>query len=152
MPFKRISLFLLFMWSMTHLHGQTSTPLTISEAYIVLTIDTNNVTRADAAIAHHNFNAVPFCVNVLAFFSDTSNIDTIHIKVGHRLGGNDVADLSFAYRGGSIASSISNFQYMGNGFFACVAPRAVAAVTLYLEIWAEDKLGNTTAVYRTQVN
>lgn len=135
---------------LTQLQAQDT--LKILDASILLELDTVQLYVSPSNINPNNLDSLGFCVKVLAAFSDTSNIDSIHIKVGRTIGGSDVAHLSFAYNSGNPSSVLTNFLANETGFCVCVAPSAYNAYTLYLELWAEDKTGYTTPVYSTQVN
>lgn len=141
---------LAFIFGVTQLQAQDT--LQILNSFILLEVDTAQMHTLPTNINASNVNNISFCVKVVAVFSDTSDIDSVHIKVGRTLGGQDVANVSFAYNGGGITPVLPDFVPNEEGFCICVAPTAQSAHTLYLEIWADDKTGNTTPVYSMQVN
>lgn len=152
MPLKTF-LFGLFAWlyAMSVSYAQ-SNALTIEQAYLVINVDSAYQNSLPTAIHAHQLDSIPFHVKVVAYFSDTSIIDSVHFRVGRVLGGQDILAVSFAYKGGALPISLQEFIYSEGGFSSCVAESVLDAYTLYLEIWADDKMGNTTAVYRKQIN
>lgn len=126
--------------------------LKILDAFIVLELDTIQLYVSPSNINGNNLDSLGFCVKVSIEFSDTSNIDSVYLKVGRTLGAADVANLSFGYNGGNISPSIAGLVLDENGLCICVAPSEYDAYTLYLEVWADDKLGNATPVYSMKVN
>ena len=146
--FKKTILMQLFAFILGITQIQAQNSLQIVNSFILLELDTSQVqvpvTNPSA------LDSISFCVKVVALFSDTSAIDSIHIKVGRSLGGQDVANISFAYQGGN--PTIPDFEAREEGFCIRVAPSVQNAHTLFLEIWADDKTGNTTPVYSMQVN
>lgn len=129
-----------------------SNALTIDQAYLVIEVDSAYRSALPVAIRSNQLDSIPFHIKVVTHFSDTSIIDSVYLKVGRSLGGQDILAVSFAYQGGTLPASLQEFMYIEEGFSSCIAGHALAAYTLYLEVWADDKMGNTTAVYRKQIN
>jgi hypothetical protein len=141
----------MFLLGITSIQAQQDT-LKILDAFIVLELDTIQLYVNPSNINGNNLDSLGFCVKVSTQFSDTSNIDSVHLKVGRTLGASDVANLSLGYNGGNISPNIASFVVDQNGFCVCVASSEYDAYTLYLEVWADDKLGNTTPIYSMKVN
>lgn len=141
----KISLLLFgcFFLSETAIQAQDS--LKITEAYLLLEVDTSH-----QAPVPHTPNTIPFQVHILALFSDTANIDSVHIKVGRTAGGQDVAHLHIAYR--DLVPTLTNCTLVEYGFKGCLATSTLSAYTLHLEIWADDKQGRSTTIYYNRVN
>lgn len=150
--FKKTIVMSLFTLILGIAQIQAQDTLQILNSYILIEIDTAHTHSLPANANVNSLNSISFCVKVVALFSDTSDIDSIHIKVGRSIGAQDVANVGFAYNGGSISPILPEFVASEKGFCICVAPAARNAYTLYLEIWADDKTGGTTPVYRMQIN
>lgn len=131
---------------------QAQDTLQILNSFIWIELDSSNTNIPPVNINSNNINSMSFCVKVVALFTDTSDIDSIHIKVGRAAGVSNVASVSFAYNGGNISPALPDFVPNEEGFCICVAPSLRNAHRLFLEIWADDKTGNTTPVYSMQVN
>lgn len=143
---------LIWLLNINCTHSQVSPPLTIDQAYVVLEVDSAFRTALPSAIQSNQLDSIPFSVKVVAHFSDTSAIDSVHFRVGRSLGGQDIIQASFAYNGGTLPTTLQAFVYSNDGFNTCVATSALGVYTLYLEIWAVDKMGQTTPIYRRQIN
>lgn len=136
----------LLLIGLSNLQGQDT--LKILNSYILLELDTTSISSS----ATSNMNSIRFCVKVAAYFSDTSDVDSVHIKVGRTPSSQDIGAVSFAYNGGSPSPVLTAFEEEETGFSFCINPSTNNAHTLYLEIWAEDKQGMTTEVYHMHVN
>lgn len=134
----------------TQLQAQDS--LKILNSFIQIELDSVSSHNLPANANPNSMSSLSFCVKVIALFSDTSNIDSIHIKVGRSQGSDNVANVSFAYNGGNISPALPEFVANQEGFCICVAPSVHNAYRLHLEIWADDKQGNRTPSYQMQVN
>lgn len=126
--------------------------LMIEQAYLVIEVDSAYRRALPAAIYSNQLDSIPFRIKIVAHFSDTSAIDSVHVKVGRSLGEQDICVVSFAYQGGILPTNIQEFIYSEDGFSSCISERALDAYTLYLEVWADDKMGHKTAIYRKQIN
>lgn len=135
---------------LSNLYAQSS--IQIENAIIQIELDTSQTHTLPTTINANSMASVSFCVKVIAVFSDTANIDTVHIKVGRTLGGSQVANISIPYT--NSYSLITTNQLIKNekGFSVCVNPSVTNAYKLYLEIWADDRQGNSTTVYQSQIN
>lgn len=131
---------------------QAQDTLKILNSFILLELDSTSTHAPPPNANANSLNSISFCVKVVALFSDTSDIDSIHIKVGRNAGSGNVANVSFAYKGGNISPTLPEFDPNEQGFCICVAPSVHNAHRLFLEIWADDKSGNSTPPYRMQVN
>jgi len=151
MTFRLLFFIGLACW-MGHSSLQAQDTLRVLNAFVLLEIDTTQQHAVPNVSNPNAMDSIAFCVKVLALFSDTTDLDRVYIKVGRTPGAQDVANVSFAYNGGNIVPLLPEFEPNPQGFSVCVSPSAKAASTLYLEVWADDKLGNTTPVYTTQVN
>lgn len=145
--FSRIAIIgsLFFMIVGNSLFAQDT--LKILNSFVLIEVDT-----AQAHLPLGNLDSTIFCVKVFALFSDTSDIDSVHIRVGRTVSSQDVAAVDFAYNSATISPSLLGFVPYTQGFEVCVAPVAQNAYTLFLEIWADDKAGNTTPVHSMRIN
>lgn len=121
--------------------------LEILNSFVLIELDT-----VQSQLPLGNLDSAFFCVKVLAVFSDTSKLDSIHVRVGRTLGGNDVAAVDFSYGGLNVSPNLSGLAWNEQGFEVCVAPLAQNVYTLFLEIWADDRTGYTTPIYKMRIN
>lgn len=131
---------------------QAQDTLKILNSFIQIELDSTKSHHLPANANPNSLSSLSFCIKVIALFSDTSAIDSIHIKVGRTHGSGNVANVSFAYNGGNISPVLPEFAPNEQGFCICVAPSVRNAYRLHLEIWADDKQGNRTPSHHMQVN
>ncbi len=152
--FPQMVLMSFFFWmcSVSTMYSQGTSSLSIDQAYLIIEVDTGYQSALSAAIRTNQLDSIPFSVKVVVHCSDTADIDSMHFRVGRSLGGQDVANVNFAYHSSALPAGLQTFARMEDGFQTCVATHVLDAYTLYLEVWADDKLGNTTPIYRKQIN
>lgn len=150
-----VLLCLLTLLSIPLTFSQTTT-LQILDAHLVL--ESDNLTNLDTlteeqledmdqAVLDSIFATRQFDVTASVHVSDTGNVQTVHIRIGRTQGGTDVANVSVPYTGALPSGVVAvlkddeeievEFGKHGN-----VTP-------LYLEVWIDDKQGNTTAVFQS---
>lgn len=101
----------------------------------------------DQAVLDSIFTARNFFVTAAIYVSDTSNIQAIYLRLGRTMGASDLANVVIPYNGN-----------LPNGVVGLLKDEKELQVEfgehsnttpLYLEVWIDDRQGNTTPVYQS---
>lgn len=152
---KQILLLLAFCFAGSLGYAQSN--LSILDVIPVLTLEqftgvdpmTSNGTTTTTIAA--DINTQQFNLTAHIELSDVSNVQTIHIRIGHVVDSADFAELTIPYAYSSLPSGIVGIQKSGQTFSIDFGLHT-NIYTLHFEVWAEDMNGVSSPVFNKRLN